>query len=342
MDNKRFLPKISPEDKRRLKDWNSRLKQYVLWLDITGQLWFYADLVNYLDYLIKLGTLQPATIRARMSSVQTRYSMLNNDPEVRIYLDQELKGDKREVEKCLQIIRSAASFDGRLYSDAPRKIVRSYCQLTTDQASQFLNSPNSHTLRGLRDTTIIALIMSSGLRETELKLLTVDDLKLNGRGDIVGVHVPKGPASTERCISFYEGFPIQNIIRTWLLKAGIQEGSIFRGFYPSGKSMRSTAITLQAIEDIFSFYPLMDGEIQIHLKPIDLRVFYAQLLYKLDYDLDVISKNLGVQTQTAVNYIGTPSENLDGIPILAPTELNNFEGQTAQKYSSNPESKIDI
>lgn len=68
-----------------------------------------------------------------------------------------------------------------------------HIHLTTEQANTLLSVPDVDTLRGLRDTAILALMLCMGLREAELCALDVDDLRQRLGGTLaLPVRVGKG------------------------------------------------------------------------------------------------------------------------------------------------------
>lgn len=62
--------------------------------------------------------------------------------------------------------------------------------MTQKEMMRLLNAPNPETAIGLRDKAILELFYSSGLRNTELRLLTVTDIDLAAR--TVRIRFPKG------------------------------------------------------------------------------------------------------------------------------------------------------
>lgn len=319
MDNSFFLPYVRPDQRRRVKDRLNRLMRYIKWLNDTHRWWWFdPDMAAYMAYLLESAVLKPASIKSMVSTVRARYSDILKNPEA---LEQTLNAHSDAIKnEFIDKMRKAA--DPRETKISYKAKIRSYTPLTVAQASQLLNSIDLRSPRGLRDLTIIAIMMFMGLRETEARLLTVKDLLLNGRGGEIGIHVPAGPASDERFVPFYPDFPVQKILEVWLFKSGIKKGPIFRGFFRNEAKMRERPITLQAIEDIFRLYPINEGEESLYIKPIDLRIFYTRMLFALGISLDEISSNLGVQKQTAVNYIGTPSNNNEVIPMFVLSKLS--------------------
>ncbi len=308
MHNQEFIPQIPASQQRRYKDQLSRYAHYLRWLDATGQVWFIPDLTAFLDYVIGLRTFQSNTIKALIATIRSRYKQILNDSVMLEKLRIALYGNNYDFNQCIELMKIAA--DPRNTKFSVKANTRAYRYLTISQANQFLNVPDTYSLRGLRDRAIICSLMFMDLRETELRLLTVEDLHLtsDGAGEL-GIHVPQGAASIERFVPIYKGFPVKHCLETWLNKAGIKEGPVFRGFFRNERKMRDTPITIQAIEDIFRLYPIEDGEEYLEIKPIDLRIFYARMLFTMDFSIDVIAANLGVQTQTAANYIGTPMKS---------------------------------
>lgn len=333
MDNSPFLPYVRPDQRRRAKDRLNRLMRYIKWLNETHRWWFDPDLRAYLIYLAEQG-LQPASVETMLAAVRARYS--------------DLLKDQDSLNKMLAAYSGAiqAEFVEKMWKAAdPRETkfdykakLRSYNLLRVHQATQLLNAPDLRMLSGLRNLAIISTMMFMGLRESEVRLLIVEDLLFEGGVGETGIHVPAGPASTERFVPFYQEFPVQVILETWLSKAGIKEGPVFRGFFRNEYKIREKPITIQAIEDIFRMYPINEGEEVIQIKPVDLRIFYARMLFALDFSLDVISSNLGVQTQTAVNYIGTPSTEIDKIPAFPIDVLNtiSFPAQNGSEEKASP------
>jgi integrase len=324
-------------DVSRSKDRHYRIIQYSKYLDMTEQKWFCPNLPAYKDYLFELGTLQPSSIKSRVAAVRSCYRELLHDPNTLEELSKALNGDKKKITNCIELMRKAADPHETKFSFDPTP--RFYKPLPPHQASKLLNAPDLRTLRGLRDTAIFAMMMFAGLRETEVSLLTVEDLHLvDGEGEI-GIHVPEGPASSERFVPLYSDFPIKPILEAWLSRVGIQEGPVIRGFFRNERSIRDTPLTVQAIEDIFRLYPVKDCKSSVQIKPFDLRVFYARMLFALGYGMDVISQNLGVQTQTAVNYVGVPLIDAEKPPAFDVTKLqdisNTFIGHSLVEGSWN-------
>lgn len=281
--------------------------------------WYDADIRGFQTYLFESGRIQPATINSIIAAIRSRYTELLISPDTKHELAMIFGNDQTAINACLDKMRKASDPNETKFSYAAS--TRHYSVLSPSQISQLLNTPNTNSLRGLRDTAVLATMAYMGLRESETSLLTVGHLHLTGRAGEMGIQVPHGAASTERFVPFYEGFPVQQILDAWLKRSGIHEGPIFRGFYRNERRMRETAITIQAIEDICRLYPIQDGEQSVHVKPSDLRVFYARMLYALDHGLDVIAHNLGVQIQTVVNYIGTPSNSTEQIPLFDVSKL---------------------
>lgn len=186
-------------------------------------------------------------------------------------------------------------------------------RLTPEQAGKLLKMPGMKTLKGKRDTTAIALLLCTGVREAELQALTVADLRHNLAG-MTALHVPGGPGCTERLVPYGQMTWLLDLVDAWLTSAGIHDGPVLRGFYRDSKRVRPGRIALRSIRHILNDYPLrakpmrpeQSPEFTFTATPLDLRRTYASQLYSAGMDLGAIAANLGVaDIRTALEYIGT-------------------------------------
>lgn len=299
----------------------SRIRQYIDWLNATGQHWFNPDLSRYLDYLISLQTLQPSSIQARIAAVRSRYHEILYHPDFHKLLHNRLPPEtsNETINEYVDKMREAA--DPRKNNLKYERETRKWNDLTVNHLNVVLNTPDLQSPKGIRDLAIIALFLFTGMRETEMKLLRVEDLRLSNVPGQSSIQIPTGEASSERFLPIYPQFPIQLILEAWLRTSAIQTGPLFRGFYKGGKQLRNTAITLQGVEDIFHQYPVeIDGKLT-PIKAFELRRYYAQMLNSLDYEITTIAQNMGVRPQTVSSYIGVPSKQDHAVPSINLTKL---------------------
>ncbi len=178
--------------------------------------------------------------------------------------------------------------------------------LSKEQAQALINAPDITTLKGLRDRAILAVMVGSGLRRSEVANLSLKDIQQReGRWVIVDI-IGKGNRVRTVPISGWSKVAIDE----WTKAAGIDNGLIFRrvnkGDRVSGESM-----TAQAIRDVVKEYSSRFGyEVGAH----DLRRTYAKLAHKGGSGLDQIQLSLGhASIKTTERYLGV-TQNLTDAP----------------------------
>jgi site-specific recombinase XerD len=324
------------------KDQASRLRRFCDWLAETGRAWHgNPDLARYRDYLLENGRvrgdgdgLAPTTVRAHVSTVRARYDELLADNAVR---------DALEV-----AVRRALDQDGGTYGPADvealvnRKLARlrnatdpnksevadaEHTRLTTEQATALLNAPGTDTLRGLRDTALFALMLSTGIRAAEAAALAREDLRQTLGGELA-LHVRHGKGDKARLIPYGAMDWVLVVLEAWMRAADIGGGAVFRGFYRGYTTVRETGLTTRAIQDILAEYPVsVDGEL-ITLTPHDLRRTYAKLMYSAGVDLLSIQQNLGhADSKTTLGYIGTMDAEARRAPALIQFDVSGLYEQ---------------
>jgi site-specific recombinase XerD len=310
------LPRIIPVDAD--KHARCRLGQFERWLNAQGLAWYAPDLASYRDAMLTDGK-SPSTVRAHLSTVRARYEAILRDNATRdaLYsiagariaeMGQADTPSNRKVfvDELITRLQDATNpkesqvtvsvFQDRADSE--------HLRLTSDQASALMSSPGVDTLAGLRNTAVIALLLCTGVRERKLSNLNVKDLRQRLGGELA-LHVREGKGCKSRLVPYGALSWVRAIVDKWLDQAGITEGAVFRGLYRSGK-LRPGRLSVRAIEDILSKYPVMvAGELK-HARPHDLRRTYARRLCEAGVDLVAIQQNLGhADVKTTLGYIGT-------------------------------------
>lgn len=311
------------------KDVKSRLGFYIDWLTARRRNWYQPDLRAYRDYLLherqrvdkrgnaKPATLAPKTVLAHLATIRSRYQALltrSNEARDRLY-DLANPEDSALAQQAL-----VNEFFIRIANDvhpgaAPLKLVEKqdsadseHLRLSPWQVSALLRAPSLSTLRGLRDTALISLMVCTGIRAAEAADLRVADLRQHLGGEL-SLRVREGKGGKQRlipygpldwCLLYADG---------WLGEAGIASGAVFRGIRRGGKTVRSGGIGVWTVNDILNAYPVtIDGALRL-VKPHDLRRTYARNAYVSGMDLERIRQNLGHNSlATTQTYIGA----LDG------------------------------
>lgn len=297
----------------------SRLSMFADWLDTTGRAWITPDLAQYRDHLLSTGKAA-STINAHLSTIRSRYDDLLHDNGMIKMLD------KEAAQQCIDygwevnpanvhamVERAKATIINGINpkQTSAKEIAKQdrsadeFIRLTTAQANALIAAPGTKTLTGLRDTALIALALTTGARAAELCALTIGDHKSRTEDNALALLIRSGKGSKQRLVPYGDlDFSI-SITDAWLLRAGIKQGAIFRGFYRGRKSIRNSALTVVSVENILAQYPvIIEGENHI-VRPHDLRRSYARLAWESGMTPVAIQQNLGhASLDTTLTYIG--------------------------------------
>ena len=316
------------------KDVKSRLGAFMRWMRSEQADWHDPDLAAYRDRLLADGKA-PSTVSAHLSTVRARYGALikSNGTRDRLYsmapADATASDRKAWVDEILTRLQNAVDPDTarvktKTVQDSPDA---AHLRLTRAQAEALMNSPGVGTLQGLRDTAVIALMLASGIRESELSALRVEDLRQRLGGELA-LHVREGKGCKERLIPYGELSWVLAVVDAWLDAAGISEGYAFRGFYKGGHRVRSGRLSVRAIQYIVTRYPVMvDGEL-VTAHPHDMRRTYARRLYEAGVPLVAIQQNLGhADVKTTLGYIGELDAEQRRAPAVYTFDLGKLARQ---------------
>ena len=310
------------------KDQKSRLGFYINWLSEQSLTWYQPDLGAYRDYLLHQRTrvdkhgnrvpaaLSPPTVLAHLATIRGRYNQLTRSNDVRDLLYELANPEDSEAEQRALVDEFFIRMLNDLHpSTAPVKIVdvqdvadSEHLRLKPYQVSALVQAPGIATLRGLRDTALMTLMVCSGIRAAEAAALHVDDLRQRLGGEL-SLRVREGKGGVQRLIPYGPLDWCLMYVDAWLREADIKAGHIFRGIRRGGKTVRQTGIGAWTVNDIMNAYPIsIDGALRL-VKPHDLRRTYARNAYDFGMDLERIRQNLGhTSLGTTQTYIG----ELDG------------------------------
>lgn len=292
------------------KDVRSRLGKFCAWLNDNGFSWYSPDLRSYRDYL--QGTLSPSSCNAHLSTIRSQYKTILADNETRdtLYnLASQFSNDALEKKAFVEEVLTRLANDvnpihSSVKIEKKQDVVDSEnIRLDVAQCETLMQWPDYQLLSGLRDRAIIAFAIATGLRESELCNLQVEDLRQTVNG-VLGVYVREGKGCKSRFVPYGNFEQVLAVVDKWLHAAGIKSGKVFRGFRHHSQSV-TDGLTGRAVQDILKKYPVyINGELRI-IKPHDLRRTYARLLYDGGMDIVSIQQNLGHSNlQTTLNYIG--------------------------------------
>lgn len=319
------------------KDEKSRLGYYIRWLDDNDMAWYQPDLAAYRDYMLyhrmkndpRSGEIRPArlsaaTVQAHLATIRGRYDDILRDNVVRQMLfelapeDTQMADRKAFVDEVLVRLQNAV----HPTSASVRAIIKQdtseneYVRLKPRQVKALLRAPGLSTLRGVRDTAIMALMVCTGVREAELCDLYVTDLRQQLR-DELALLIRSGKGHKQRLVPYGPLDWCLLYVDRWLSQAEIISGPVFRGLYKGQHRVRREGITPRSINRIMNQYPIIiNGEVR-DVKPHDLRRTYARNAYEFGMDIERIRQNLGhTSAQTTQNYIGTLDADLRRPPDM--------------------------
>lgn len=320
------------------KDQASRLRAFQTWLKENHYSWHTEpDLAAYRDHLLE--RLKPSSVKAHLGTIRSRVNKILRSNDFRDSLE---IGIREALDAVYEVYRPAdvealvnrkitrlqnamdpenSRVDVPKIQDIPDNAQR---RLTHDQANALIAAPGLDTLRGLRDTAIIALMLTTGIRAAEAAAVEVCDLREKYGGELA-LHVRHGKGDKSRLVVYGGMDWVLIVIEAWLDQAGIQEGPVFRGFYRGSKTIRSQGLTTRAVEMILERYPIpIDGKMQT-VAPHDLRRTYAKLNYLAGMDPISLKQNLGHESlETTTGYIGTLDASARRPPAVLTLNLNGI------------------
>jgi len=307
---------LRPQDE---SDQKHRVQIYVNWMNQNSAKWYSPDIVTYREYLLHdyqgrdSKPLSPNSVRAHLSTIRGRYATILKDNQTRDIFFNALNPEMTFTEKKLFIDEVFERIKNAIDPDITGvKVIThqdvtdsSHLRLNKEQVSTLLTKVDwKRDLISLRDYCAISLMLCTGIREAELCNLDVTDL-YQTLNNTPALYVRHGKGAKARLIPYGELIWVRDYVAKWLGFAGIESGAIMRGFYKGGKKIRSTRLTVRAINQILDKYPIqIDNELRV-VKPHDLRRTYARQLYEAGMDILAIRDNLGhADSKTTLKYIG--------------------------------------
>jgi site-specific recombinase XerD len=306
------------------KDRISRLSCFADWLDAQGRTWYTPDLAAYRDYLASEG-LRGSSIQAHLSTIRGRYAELLRDNQTRDEVMNAAAAHLPADASVADILAVGNEALTRLQNaidpkSAPVKMETKrdhtdaeHLRLTVAQANTLLAAPDVGTVKGVRDTAIIAMLLCTGIREQELCNLELGDLRQRKENELA-LYVREGKGAETRLVPYGALDWCLVIVDKWLSVARITEGPVFCAV-TKGSRVRLGPLTTRAVQQIIggylykgkriSGYPIMvDGGLR-YCRPHDLRRTYARRLYDTGMSVEAIQQNLGhASRQTTLDYIG--------------------------------------
>jgi integrase len=278
-----YLAGLAPNTQRA---YASRLDAFMQWQAEQPPAALVTHLKQYVGYLQNEQGLAPRSVQAHINTI---------------------KG----------MLRVAAALEPRLATGLPQlelvkpPRVRGEVQglrLTAQQARTLLNAPGNDTVKGLRDSAILGLLLTLGLRRSEICTLTWAHLtEIEGHKVIANLKGKHGRIRTLKLPVW-----LWRLIMTWKEQAGLEDAAPTRRvFIPITKDGK--VLTYRKGMTPHAIYKLINYYTEEHrlppVKPHDLRRTAALLARRGGATIEQVQLMLGhASPQTTSNYIG---ESLD-------------------------------
>ena len=335
--NQRFL--TEHENPNRV----SAERRFVDYLNTHRKTWLTADITEYRNWLITTyratngKPLSPASVQAYLSHVRSRYRNLLESNRLRDELFAANK-DKSFVEAKAYVDETIKRIENQLNaSQRGAKSTRSYShadhlRLTAGQTRQLLNAVQEargnadnavREFMAIRDYAIITMLLATGIRNAELRALTVSDLRMYDDGKL-SLYVREGKGGQSRYIHYGAMLFGLEATEDYLERVMIREGVVYRGLkgpfaakYEGDKivaALSDDPMTHDTVNEILKRYPIsINGNIRT-VDPHDLRRTYARRMYDAGMSIEGIAWQLGhvikdnagerPNIQMALRYIG--------------------------------------
>jgi integrase len=278
-----YLAGMAPNSQRA---YASRLESFLGWQQSQKPAPFVAHLKQYVAYLRDARDLAPRSVQAHVNTI---------------------KG----------MLRTAAALDPSLAAGIPQldlvkaPIVRGELQgkrLTAQQAKQLLVAPGTDTVKGVRDSAILGLLLTLGLRRSEVCNLTWGHIaELDGHNVLANLKGKHGRVRTLKLPVW-----LWRSLTRWggesRLDMSNPERRVFVPITKDGKVLSyRKGLTPHAIYRMLNYYTTVAGVPAV--KPHDLRRTAALLSRRGGASIEQVQLMLGhASPQTTSNYIG---ESLD-------------------------------
>jgi site-specific recombinase XerD len=174
--------------------------------------------------------------------------------------------------------------------------------LTLRQAQALLSTPDTATMKGLRDRAILAVLLGCGLRRSEVAALTLTHVQQrDGRWCIVDLVGKHGRVRTIPMPTW-----VKVAIDAWTSASGLADGRVFRSVN-RGDKVQGEAMSEKVVWQLLQGYA---SEASVPgIAPHDLRRTCAKLCRAAGGELEQIQLLLGhASVQTTERYLGTKQD----------------------------------
>ncbi len=291
-----YVAGMAPNSQRA---YASRLESFLGWQREQEPAPFVAHLKQYVAYLRDARDLAPRSVQAHVNTI---------------------KG----------MLRTAAALDPTLAAGLPQldlvkaPIVRGELQgkrLTAQQAKQLLAAPGVDTVKGVRDSAILGLLLTLGLRRSEVCNLTWGHIaELDGHNVLANLKGKHGRVRTLKLPVW-----LWRALTRWGQESGLDtlnpDRRVFVPITKDGKVLSyRKGMTPHAVYRMLNYYTALVGLPAV--KPHDLRRTAALLSRRGGASIEQVQLMLGhASPQTTSNYIGESLDLDDNAVDYSPLRL---------------------
>ena len=276
----------SLSSKHSRRAYKRALTDFLTWWTAEGKPPLFKATVNtYKTEVLEESGLSPSTINQRMSAIR---KLAEEAADNGLLSQEQANGISR-----IKGVKTSG--------------VRSGNWLQKEQAQAILGAPDVLTLKGLRDRAILAVLVGSGIRRSEVAELTFDTIQQReGRWVLVDI---TGKGNRVRTIPLPAW--AKDAIDQWSKVANLTDGFIFRPMNKGG-NITGERVTSQLIYRVVNQYAEALGF--ENLAAHDLRRTFAKLAHKGGAGVDQIQLTLGhASLKTTERYLGV-EQNLTDAP----------------------------
>jgi len=170
-------------------------------------------------------------------------------------------------EQANQVAEQAARIEG-IKGDRGTRPQRGR-HVANDEVRDLLNACDDGTPAGLRDRAIFAVLFVTGMRQAELRALSIQDIKFDEDRMSLTIH---GKGDKTRQAYVYNG--AKTALQSWLNERSLRDGTIFCSFVRGGRPNHGSGLSHEGLRKIFEARIQLAGLTE-HLTPHDLRRTFA-------------------------------------------------------------------
>jgi len=260
--------------------YGKAIDDFLVWREAAAAPFTKAVVNAYKNYLLTSTDYAPSTINLRLSAIRKLASEAADNGIMDAVLAQGVQNVKG--------VKTSG--------------VRTGNWLTLKQAQRLIRTPELTTLKGLRDRAILAIMIGTGLRRSEVAALDVNHIQMREARWVIVDLIGKRRRVRSVPIPAWAKAAIDE----WVETANIHEGRIFRSVN-KGDNISGPDLTPQAVADVVKQYAEICGF--DNLAAHDLRRTFAHLARNGGSELQQIQLSLGhASVKTTERYLNTEQD----------------------------------